>query len=83
MILPVAIYMQKLLDTVMLKFIFSNLGHSRWDVKADETMRWLHLNGPQFFTHAWVHREGPISSLKMNLNPKIGQVKAETIVGQL
>lgn len=40
-----------------------NIDHSRWDVKNDETKRWLHLNGPQFFTHSWVHRDGPISEL--------------------
>ena len=37
----------------------ANIDHRRWDVKADETLRWLHLNGPQFFPHAWVHRDGP------------------------
>ena len=60
-----------------------NIDHSRWDVKNDETKRWLHLNGPQFFTHSWVHRDGPISELKENLVPTIGKTAASTIVGDI
>lgn len=36
----------------------ANVDHRRWDVKSDETMRFLHLKGPQYFNHAWVHRAG-------------------------
>ena len=49
----------------------ADIDHPRWDVKADETMRFLHLNGPQFFTHAWVHRAGPISALTKELQPEL------------
>lgn len=61
----------------------ADIDHPRWDVKADETMRFLHLNGPQFFTHAWVHRAGPISALARNLQPELGDVKAKTAVGEI
>jgi len=52
----------------------ANIDHRRWDVKSDETMRFLHLNGPQFFTHAWVHRSGPISALETDIQEEIGKV---------
>ena len=61
----------------------ANIDHKRWDVKADETLRWLHLNGPQFFTHAWVHRDGPISALDTKIEEEIGRVKADTILGEM
>lgn len=61
----------------------ANIDHRRWDVKADETMRFLHLNGPQFFTHAWVHRAGPISTLETRANEEIGRVRADTHIGEL
>lgn len=61
----------------------SNIDHRRWDVKADETMRFLHLNGPQFFTHAWVHRAGPISELEIKINKNIGSIKASTLIGDI
>lgn len=61
----------------------ANIDHRRWDVKADETMRFLHLNGPQFFTHAWVHRAGPISTLKTNIEEQVGRVKANTPIGHI
>jgi hypothetical protein len=60
----------------------ANIDHKRWDVKADETMRFLHLNGAQFFTHAWVHRAGPISTLPTGIRKEIGSVKADTPMGQ-
>ena len=44
-------------------------------------MRFLHLNGTQFFTHAWVHRAGPISTLETKLQPEIGKVRADTLIG--
>jgi CubicO group peptidase (beta-lactamase class C family) len=61
----------------------ANIDHKRWDVKADETLRWLHLNGPQFFTHAWVHRDGPIAALDTKIEEEIGKVKADTILGEM
>jgi CubicO group peptidase (beta-lactamase class C family) len=61
----------------------ANFDHRRWDVKADETMRFVHLNGPQLFTHAWVHRAGPISTLDTKLQPIIGGIKAVTPIGKL
>ena len=61
----------------------ANIDHKRWDVKADETMRFLHINGPQFFTHAWVHRGGPISTIETDMQPRIGKVSAETPIGKI
>lgn len=61
----------------------ANIDHRRWDVKSDETMRFLHLNGPQFFTHAWVHRTGPISTLAADVRSEIGKVNADTPVGEM
>ena len=61
----------------------SNFDHSRWDVTDDETKRFLHLNGPQAFTHAWVHRAGPISVLETNEQKQLGSVKANTLVGEI
>jgi CubicO group peptidase (beta-lactamase class C family) len=61
----------------------ANIDHRRWDVKADETLRFLHLNGPQFFTHAWVHRAGPISTLETDIRKEIGSVKADTPIGEI
>ena len=60
-----------------------NIDHRRWDVKSDETMRFLHLNGPQFFTHAWVHRAGPVSKLPVDLDATIGSITAATHIGKL
>jgi len=61
----------------------ANIDHRRWDVKADETMRWLHLNSPQFFKHAWVHRAGPISALQTKINEDIDSVKVDTFLGEI
>lgn len=61
----------------------ANVDHRRWDLKSDETMRWLHINGPQYFNHAWVHRDGPISSLETQIDSTIGGVKADTILGEI
>jgi CubicO group peptidase (beta-lactamase class C family) len=61
----------------------ANVDHRRWDVKSDETMRFLHLNGPQYFHHAWVHRAGPIATLQTNYQKKIGGVKAQTLIGDV
>ncbi|TWT84548.1 6-aminohexanoate-dimer hydrolase [Planctomycetes bacterium CA13] len=60
-----------------------NFDHPRWDVKDDETKRFAHLNGPQIFTHAWVHRDGPISLLQTDEQPRIGKVKASTPIGDI
>ena len=65
------------------------LGHlnrfrlKNWDLAADETLRYAQLNSPQFFTHAWVHRAGPISELGYRLTPELGAINATTIVGDL
>jgi CubicO group peptidase (beta-lactamase class C family) len=61
----------------------ANFDHRRWDVKNDETKRFVHLNGPQIFTHAWVHRAGPISMLQADDQPRIGKVKASTPIGDI
>jgi CubicO group peptidase (beta-lactamase class C family) len=61
----------------------ADIDHKRWDVKSDETMRFLHLNGPQYFNHAWVHRAGPISALETNIQKQIGNVKANTPIGEI
>ena len=61
----------------------ANFDHKRWDVKDDETKRFLHLNGSQVFTHAWVHRAGPISTLETNLQTQLGRVKANTLIGEI
>jgi hypothetical protein len=61
----------------------ADIDHQRWDVKADETMRFLHLNGPQFFTHAWVHRAGPISTLQAKIRSDIGGARASTPIGEV
>ena len=61
----------------------ANFDHRRWDVKDDETKRFVHLNGPQIFTHAWVHRAGPISTLETTIQPQIGKVKASTPIGEI
>jgi CubicO group peptidase (beta-lactamase class C family) len=60
----------------------ANFDHKRWDVKDDETKRFVHLNGPQLFTHAWVHRAGPISTLEANYQKQLGSVKASTPIGE-
>ncbi len=61
----------------------ANFDHRRWDVKDDETKRFVHLNGPQLFTHAWVHRAGPISNLETNIEPQIGNIGASTPIGEI
>ena len=61
----------------------ANFDHKRWDVKDDETKRFVHLNGPQLFTHAWVHRAGPISTLETNYQKQLGSVKASTPIGEI
>jgi CubicO group peptidase (beta-lactamase class C family) len=61
----------------------ANFDHRRWDVKNDETKRFVHLNGPQIFTHAWVHRAGPISMLQTDVQPQIGKVRASTPIGNI
>ncbi len=61
----------------------ANVDHRRWDLLADETMRWLHLNGSQYFNHAWVHRAGAISTLDTEMNSNIGNIKADTILGKI
>ena len=61
----------------------ANFDHPRWDVKDDETKRFSHLNGLQIFTHAWVHRAGPISMLQADDQPRIGKVKASTPIGNI
>ena len=60
----------------------ANFDHKRWDVKDDETKCFVHLNGPQLFTHAWVHRAGPISTLEANYQKQLGSVKASTPIGE-
>jgi len=54
-----------------------------WDLNADETMRFTHLNGPQFFRHAWVHRTGPISHLRERVDRDLGTTQAATPLGLL
>ena len=63
--------------------LLADFDHRRWDLKADETMRFSHLNGPQLFSHAWVHRDGPISELPAAERPELAAVRAMTPLGDL
>jgi CubicO group peptidase (beta-lactamase class C family) len=61
----------------------SDFNHDGWDIAHDENQRFVHLNSPQFFPHAWIHRKGYVSELEVAPRPKIHKTKATTVTGKM
>lgn len=60
-----------------------DVNRDNWDIAHDENQRFIHLNTPQFFQLAWIHRKGQVSELELALNPEIGRVKTKTVNGKM
>ncbi len=65
------------------KWHHAYINRSRWDIAEDETQRFIHLNTPQFFTHAWIHRTGQVATLERELAERIGGVRTRTPYGRM
>jgi len=64
--------------------LYPRFNLSTWALEDDiDFTRYNYLNMSRFFTHALIHRAGPISGLKSSLDPTIGKTKAATYAGEM